>query len=285
MNSKIKREKRIKFKPKKFLFSSTILILIILVICNSTEKLFYKKVTPNNSTAYAVSKNTNSTGFSQKSRETLSKNNNKLENPPSKENTQLNDGLNTFTKDEHNKTNMDIPLNKNLFKTSLFIGDSMTEGLYFYELLNEENVSGFKGYTVAKAKKNIDKILKINAKNIFILLGSNDIEYEMSSSKFCKDYGNLIDMIKNRLPNAKIYIQSITPVTEKAVKKQPLFSKDNINKFNTSLKNLATEKNVTYLNITSILVNNQDNLYEPDGIHLTAKFHNLWLKFLQKYVK
>ena len=168
---------------------------------------------------------------------------------------------------------------KEVFKDSLFLGDSITDSLSFYEFVDKSNVVAKFGLTAKGAKDEIQGIIKINPKNIFIMFGMNDILTGEDSNKFANNYAELIQDVKEKLPNTKIYIQSILPVDSKVKDKKPLLTNENIDKFNQVLEDVANNENVEYLNIRTILEKNE-NLLEPDGIHVKYKFYKLWLDYL-----
>ncbi|MCY6958124.1 GDSL-type esterase/lipase family protein [Clostridium brassicae] len=169
---------------------------------------------------------------------------------------------------------------EDILKEAVFFGDSITESLSFYELLDESQVFGIKGLNLVKAEKQMDKLIQLNPKKLFILLGSNDVESGMNSKQFIKDYKELIQTIKSKIPNCKIYVQSILPVTEKAQKKQANFAIFRINEFNNALKEMTKDENLEFVNLLPIL-EGKSNLYEPDGIHFKIGFYNLWIDYLK----
>ncbi|MCY6484122.1 GDSL-type esterase/lipase family protein [Clostridium aestuarii] len=173
---------------------------------------------------------------------------------------------------------------KVFFKDSVFFGDSITDSLSFYEILDESNVVGIIGILLSKAHTKIDKLVEKNPKNIFILLGANDLEDDISVNYFVDKYKELIHSIKQKLPDSKVYIQSILPVSEKVKEKKPLLNNLRINKFNEAIKNMTKEENINFIDLTSILKNTDKNLYEPDGVHVKYQFYKLWLNYLKNNI-
>ena len=162
--------------------------------------------------------------------------------------------------------------------------DSITDSLSFYEFIDESNVVAKFGLTSKGAKDEVESIVKINPKNIFIMFGMNDILTDEDSNQFADDYAELIYDIKEKLPDTKIYVQSILSVAPKVKDKKPLLTNENIDKFNEALKGMAKNEKVEYLNIRTILEENKD-LLEPDGIHVKYKFYKLWLDYLIENIK
>jgi len=169
--------------------------------------------------------------------------------------------------------------NETSLENSVFLGDSITEALSYYKFVNRSRVIADKGYTAKKAISAIDKVVSLNPDKIFIMFGLNDMLTERSVDGFIKNYTSLIRQLKERLPNADIYIQSILPVASKAESSKLALSNSQIEKFNEGLKNLAQQENVYYLDVASIPKKYGD-LHEPDGIHYKSKFCTLWLEYI-----
>lgn len=173
---------------------------------------------------------------------------------------------------------------KEIFTNDLFLGDSITDSLSFYEIINESNVIAEFGFTARKSVSELDSIEKQNPENIFIMLGMNDMLNNENSDKFAEDYSNLINSIRERVPDTNIYIQSILPVDPKVREKKPVLTNENIDKFNKVLIKFAKEENINYVNLSSIIEEDKD-LLEPDGIHTKYDFYILWLNYLIENIK
>ena len=173
---------------------------------------------------------------------------------------------------------------KKIFNRDLFLGDSITDSLSFYKLINDYNVIAKLGYTTVKAQVEVDNIVKKNPENIYILFGLNDIGYDVSSQEFADNYAKLIRQIKERLPDTNIYVQSILPVTADVEKRRSRLNNSNIKEFNRALVDMAKKEKINYLNIAFICREKTD-VYEPDGIHPQYSFYELWLDYLIKNIK
>lgn len=179
----------------------------------------------------------------------------------------------------------DPEIDEKFFNKSLFVGDSITEGISAYGLLSNTNVLAVKGLTVLKAEKEIGTIAKRKPERIYILLGSNDLLYGMDSEKFSSEYVEFIRHIKDKLPGAKIYIQSIFPVSKDVERKKPLLSNSRIDEFNKALSKMAEEQDIGYIDVSSLLkdsngIMNKD--YTSDGIHVKYKFYSIWLDCVKR---
>ncbi|WFA09293.1 GDSL-type esterase/lipase family protein [Tissierella sp. Yu-01] len=168
-----------------------------------------------------------------------------------------------------------------MFRNSVFIGDSITEGFAFNEIIPKECVIAGAGATAGFTYDDIDALPDKNPDNIFIMLGSIDILMPVDDPKelFKDDLTKLVKRIKEELPNSKIYLQSITPVTEDAFIEEPRYKE--IEEYNELLKELGEKLAVNYVDI-GVLAQDNPDLYAEDGIHFKKEFYNLWLEELFK---
>lgn len=170
------------------------------------------------------------------------------------------------------------------FKDSVFLGDSITECLSYYELIKDARVVSHKGMTIKKAYKRIDDVVKMKPKKVFILFGMNDMLMGMTGEEFSHSYSLLIKKIRERLPGSEIYIQSVLPVEERIEEQRPLMSSIRVKEFNNAIIEMAKKEKVNCLNISSVLDKTKENLHEPDGIHYKYKFYELWLDYIMEYL-
>lgn len=168
------------------------------------------------------------------------------------------------------------------FKNSVFMGDSVTEGFAINEILPKEAVMAGAGATAGYIyDEYMDDLAEKKPSNIFIMLGSDDILMPVDDPKelFRNDLTKLIDKTKEELPGSKIYIQSITPVTQEALEIESRYER--IEEYNELLKDLADELSVNYVDIRALAEENSD-LFAEDGVHFKKEFYQLWLSKLSE---
>ncbi|WP_273485302.1 SGNH/GDSL hydrolase family protein [Desulforamulus ruminis] len=167
------------------------------------------------------------------------------------------------------------------FTNSVFMGDSITEGFAINEILPEECVIAGAGATAGFTYDDIGALVSKNPDNVFIMLGSVDILMPVDDPKelFRNDLTKLINKIKEELPDCKIYLQSITPVTQEALKQEPRYER--IEEYNELLKELGDKLSVNYVDIGALAEETPD-LFAEDGVHFKKEFYTLWLKKLSE---
>lgn len=164
------------------------------------------------------------------------------------------------------------------FKNDLFIGDSITEELKYYKFLYDNNVFSKIGLNTDTLRKLLpNEKFGIEPKNIYLMMGLNDSVFVKSEEKFKERYLAMLDALQAKFPNAKIYLQAIFPVSKSLDQKEDArVNNTKINSFNGVIKAIANEKGLDFLDFSYLLNENQD-YFEPDGMHLKSKFHKVWL--------
>lgn len=176
------------------------------------------------------------------------------------------------------------------YENTIFMGDSITEVLSEFGILDSYNVIANKGDTVIKASQNIDKLQGINPKNLVLLYGMNDViafdsnSSEESSNAFKEKYIELINSIKAVLPKTNIYLISPLPVMNNAVNTNYRLTNENLNEFRLKVTEVATATGSTYIDLASIITD-KDSLHEQDGIHYKYDFYRIWLDLLKNYIQ
>lgn len=162
----------------------------------------------------------------------------------------------------------------------LFIGDSQTYGLSFNKFVPSSRVAAKIGLSLDKAityPDIINKVSSLKPQKIFMLFGHNDIYPSTEYTDFTAKYLKLVKKIRALSPKSRIYIESVTPVSESAQYRYPYTTNPKIYKCNAALENMADENKLTYLNIVSLV---ESKYLRSDGVHLKAEFYPVLLKYL-----
>ncbi len=171
-----------------------------------------------------------------------------------------------------------ISIYKDYFKDDLFIGDSITEELKYYKFLFDDNVFSKIGLNTDTLRKLLpNENFNIVPKNIYLMMGLNDSVFVKSEEKFKQRYEAMLSALQEKFPNSTIYLQGIFPVSRALdTKEDARVNNTKINSFNKVVKSIASERGLTYLDFSYLLDENQD-YFEPDGMHLKSSFHKVWL--------
>lgn len=188
---------------------------------------------------------------------------------------------NDFKKVKVSKSSVNtVPISvyKDYFKDDLFIGDSITEELKYYKFLFDDNVFSKIGLNTDTLRKLLpNENFNIVPKNIYLMMGLNDSVFVKSEEKFKQRYESMLSALQEKFPNSTIYLQGIFPVSKALdTKEDARVNNTKINSFNKVVKSIASERGLTYLDFSYLLDENQD-YFEPDGMHLKSSFHKVWL--------
>ena len=174
----------------------------------------------------------------------------------------------------------------------VFLGDSIFEGYdlkKFYDGLPVIN-SGIAGHKTTDLLKDMNnRVYKYNPSKVFILIGTNDF-VDISKEDTIKNIGKIIDGIKENRPYAEIYVQSIYPVNASINQGGSVCERNNedINFMNDGIKKICTEKEVAYMDIHKLLVDDEGNLkkdYTKDGLHVNDTAYEIITEEIMKVLK
>ena len=173
----------------------------------------------------------------------------------------------------------------------IFLGNSLTQYFELAELLQKPHIKnrGIHGDMIAGVLNRLSPIIATQPKKIFIEIGINDLEQKLSTGDLLNQYERLIDTLKARCTQTKIYVQSLLPVANSS-QQLPGYCSPAMNKkimeANVQLKELAMRKASIYIDIHSKLISNGELAasYSVDGVHLSGEGYLVWAKALEPYV-
>ena len=182
----------------------------------------------------------------------------------------------------------ELPIGK---KDIVMLGNSLTDGGEFNELLNNRHVKnrGIVGDIVQGLIDRIDPIIKGQPKKLFIMTGVNDISHDVSADSIARAMEKLIVMVKQGSPRTKIYLQSLLPFNNDVREWKLLKGRDHVVvEANILLEQVAWRQGVTWINLYPLFVDDQGRLRAEltnDGLHLMGKGYLIWRDAIKPYVK
>lgn len=172
------------------------------------------------------------------------------------------------------------------------MGDSITDEGEWSELLGKSHINhnvlnrGISGDTTDRILQRIDVVIETQPKQIFLMVGINDLAMiNKSVGKVIDKYKQILLKFKNAIPDTQVFIQSVLPVNQNIY----LYWEDNqkIVNLNSKLKDLATEFDYEYIDIHSYFIDAEKQLdakYTADGLHLNGKAYLLWAEIIKQYL-
>ncbi len=208
------------------------------------------------------------------------------------------DGSNGFQKYYQDKCQSYGVQNANLSKGQIvFIGDSITDLFPLDDYFADLNLATYnRGIGGDSTKGVLDRLqvslFDIQPSKVVLLIGINDINGGVASSKIIKNYRKILSEIKEKLPTAKVYCVSILPMnsdveTYSTTKVEK--STEKILEINPQIKAMTdAEPNMTYIDLYSSVQDGNDRLitaYSDDGIHLNNAGFAVWASVIKPYLQ
>lgn len=172
------------------------------------------------------------------------------------------------------------------FDDACFIGHSIVVGMSSYFGLSNADfyavngascrylLNSYEGFTLADGSSGtLAQALSENSYGkVYIMLGTNELG--SSASTFKTNLASVVSLVRQSQPNAKIYLYSVTPVTQACSESSASFNRDNIVAFNSAIKTLCAEQKLYFLNIFDRLIDSNGFLPAAnalsDGIHIVG---------------
>lgn len=169
---------------------------------------------------------------------------------------------------------------KRYYQQSIFMGDSIVEAFESYNYLDASSVVAKVGLRLATAETEVQTVINLNPQEIFLLFGANDLLVYKTEAQYIERYKALIDELVSGVPTLEIYIISIFPVEESVAKETPELSLERVMAYNDALIQMCEESGYAFIDVGSYVT---DEMYEPDGIHVKAKFYPIWMQVVKDY--
>lgn len=190
------------------------------------------------------------------------------------------------------------PVSDSYFNDVLFVGDSRVKGFVtqcgLSQVINYSHIgiSIETAFTKPVIPLNgetlsiVDAIKKTSFSTAYLKFGYNELGWK-APEIFIADYEELIQVIRSVNPRAKIYVQSILPISRQAEIDDEYASNQRIVYYNQLLQEMATRNEVYYVNVYEALVN--ENGYLPDdaasdGVHFYQEYALKWFDYLKTHV-
>ena len=169
----------------------------------------------------------------------------------------------------------------------VFLGDSLTEwfNLENYFLRKDIVNRGVAGDITDGVLYRLEEITAAAPKEIFLMIGINDIFQGYGVEQITRNLKTIIDRIIEDTPSSKLTVQSILPINEDYF---PIGDNMNskINAVNEQLEGFCRLRKVKYINLHEhfLYKGKLNPEYTYDGGHLTEKGYEKWAQLLQAHL-
>lgn len=178
-------------------------------------------------------------------------------------------------KEQTDEDEPDMRSMKEIFASSVVMGDSIALGFAEYDVLNSSSVVaeiGIKVEETDRIKAQVAMAKEMNPQVIFLCYGVNDVrDGSISVSAFLDKYKLILDYIKEEMPDTKIFVNSIFPVQQSLSAQESNLSK--IEEYNAELRAVCDKKQIAFLDNTNLA---ESQYYEDDGMHFVSDFYIIW---------
>lgn len=184
------------------------------------------------------------------------------------------------------------------YNRTLIIGDSRVEGFKMFSGVKNAAYFCTKGITIEKITAgqtaNIsgsqvsvyDLLESAEYDKVIVAVGMNELGWTYIES-FLTEYGKLIDSIREKQPQAQLYLHAVLPVTEEKDRTDNIYNNRQIYWYNENIMKLATSKNAIFVNPAGAVADENGFLVEgstTDGVHLTSEYCKLWANYLAEMI-
>jgi lysophospholipase L1-like esterase len=171
----------------------------------------------------------------------------------------------------------------------VFFGDSITFGADWQRLFPESPVvnRGISGDTTLGLLNRQDEIIALRPKQIFLMIGTNDLCFERPIEKIVENYNRILARFKAELPGTPVYVQSILPFNDQMFPANGLRKNHNIRELNVAIKQLTPKYGYEYLDLSGAFTGQDGRLlpqYTYDGLHLNDDAYLVWRRQIDSYV-
>ncbi len=186
------------------------------------------------------------------------------------------------------------------FADAVLLGDSLTYGFEAYQIdipaktiaSTSISVGQVAGKEVIEAGSStitmLEALRRANPSKVYLMLGVNSMG--VSQENFIAAYRGLLGQIRQMLPEADIYVQSILPVT--ASKSSPAqntssyINNQRIAQFNKALLEMCWDEEVYYVDVGEAFRDENGCLPEnlsADGVHIGPQSYRKWYEYLKSH--
>ena len=191
------------------------------------------------------------------------------------------------------------PMEADAFANTLFLGNSITEGVGRFGIVPGATVYAKNGLTVSNALTEpivpqgntyitaAQALGQASFDKVYLMFGMNELGWN-SEETFIRRYSELVDQVWQLQPGAVVYVQSIMPVTAEKSADDTYFTNEKVDRFNRLLQQMCAEKYAVFLDIHAALADETGALPAdaagPDGIHIKKSTYILWYDYVRTHI-
>ena len=131
------------------------------------------------------------------------------------------------------------------------MGDSIAEALGEYNMLNSSSLIAEMGVSLTALDGALATVTQLSPQNVFLYYGFNDIGHVWDDyDRFRDEYESFIVKLKQALPDAKIYANSLFPVLNLDTIGNAFYA--DVSPYNQIIKEICEQYDIAYLTIPDL---------------------------------
>lgn len=166
----------------------------------------------------------------------------------------------------------------------VFVGNSITDMHPWTEAFgNDPRIvnRGCSGAVSVELIEHVDSWVDGRTDKVFLMIGTNDLGWDSTTSSVVSHVAELIGEIRNRNRTADIYIQSILPARDQRNRTMETLQETNEQLKELAIRNQGVEYIDLFEPLKGILL---DEPYSLDRLHLEALGYKIWCETIMPYV-
>ena len=169
----------------------------------------------------------------------------------------------------------------------VFFGNSITKGSSFEKYFPNVSICnlGRPGDTTDGMLLRVNQIKTVHPEKVFVMAGINGLHVQ-TEEVFAEKYTTMVDSIKQAVPDATIYLQSILPVNPSKKGQKSSLSEKIVN-CNEIIRRIAGQKDCVYVDLYRLYA--VDGIMPAeltrDGVHLFPESYDRWAEEIRKYIE
>ena len=142
---------------------------------------------------------------------------------------------------------------RDYYNGSIFIGDSIIDGIAYYNYIDSAQIYADGNNTTDKTEKYLDDIIKLTPARVFIMVGLNDANYGTRSAQtIAENIMAIASQIKTASPNTNVCVLSLLPITQEFEAKANVNAKQSmIDEINNIVMAACPSNSVTYVDVAT----------------------------------
>ena len=118
------------------------------------------------------------------------------------------------------------------------------------------------------------------------MLGINELGYDFERT--AARYEELTRRLEEAQPEAKLFLQANLHITAKKSESSPIYTNENIDRFNRAVEQMADNRTRFYLDVNELFDDEDGNLseeYTVDNAHVLGKYYSDWGEWILRHAR